>query len=96
MCLRDLLTAISSLDEAELMKGCEHGELWEMAARFLKLEPKDKKWTPAVKIPGFRVELYQYQYLTVFTMLYFILDKDKRGVINAEEPGFGKVRFRLI
>ena len=78
------------------MSGCEHGELWKPAARFIKYDEEEIRDDQCIKIPGFHGNLWQYQYLTVYTMLLFQLTEGKNGVINAEEPGLGKVSSYVI
>ena len=78
------------------MSGCEHGELWAPAAQFIKYDANEIRDDQCIKIPGFDGELGQYQYLTVYTMLLFQLTEGKNGIINAEEPGMGKVSSYVI
>lgn len=66
--------------------------MWEPAARFINYTSTNIRDDQCIDIPGFDGQLWQYQYLTMFTMLSFMLVGGKNGVINAEEPGLGKVR----
>ena len=79
------------MEQGDIMKGCEHGDKWPEAAAFAKLDHKRISEEQVVKIQGFSAKLWQYQYLSAFVMLKFALDQNKRGAINAEEPGLGKV-----
>ena len=58
--------------------------------------PENIRDDPCIRIPGFNGKLGQYQCLTMFTMLSFMLDEKKNGFINAEQPGMGKFRPYFI
>ena len=73
------------------MKNCEHDELWTQIARFVKYNSDNIRDNPCIKISEFKKDLYQYQCLTMFTMLRFMLDKQKNEIINAKELEMRKI-----
>lgn len=72
------------------MSACEHTELWEEAALFLKLDPNKVSDKPVVIVEGFEGKLWQYQWLAVYVNMKFAMS-DRNGSIHADEPGMGKV-----
>lgn len=78
------------------MKKCEHAALWPEAALWAKLDPKNHSDKAIVPVVGFRAgyKLYQYQLLAVYITLSKTFS-NRNGMILADEPGLGKVRFHL-
>lgn len=65
------------------MKGCEHGELWEEAAQYIKFDHNKISNKQCIRIPGFKGLLWHYQYLDMSLKLKFALDKKKNSINEA-------------
>ncbi len=73
------------------MSACEHTNLWEEAALFLKLDPNKVSDKPVVIVEGFEDKLWQYQWLAVYVNMNFAMSDRNGSIRHADKPDMSKV-----
>lgn len=76
---------------AALMKQCEHADLWDEAARFVKYDSNDINNDQCIQVLGLDAKLWQYQWLATWVTTKYAMCEERYGGINAQAPGLGKV-----